>query len=1427
MRPSGINNAARPPAPENGTRLRPAENAAPCPLPTDTNTATPPPSPNASPSVPSSNSTPSFPSFVPDSTTLSPCSCRDITHSPSFVKRFEEILKRFYELYPWVKLDDATTSDKASSIRCANCTVPTPQVPSEHTKPPNNTNNSVSVSETADTCGVSPVESAPTVPSPEKKSDSVPTSSTSLAEPKGFSQPLDKDDPSTLPSRESDSRTDINLTPVKPDPSPLLPAVCPHSEPTDLSPTFDKTTPSVPPSIFYNPASSLPPFIPDNRTVSPLPPIPANPPPSLRSSFSDNAIPLLTSRKNNTRGPSFGEHLECLLKKLYPVSPRPGKKDADTTFAPGKASPSPVQSAASSSLDSTTCLPKSDNTTPSLHASIPGSTTPLRASISSSITPSIRSSILGSTAPLPASISSSTTLSLRSFPSGTTPSLPSSIPSSTHSICSCKDITRDQSFDNPASSLPSFIPDNHAVSPLPPIPANPPPSLSSSISDNAIPLLTHRKNNTRGPSFAEHIECLLKKLYPVCPCPGEKDADTTFAPGKAGPSPVQPEACLLDSTTCLPKSDNTAPSLHPSTPSPGLTSPKTIPPEDTNTFGPQSDLPTPSGDNNSSICIILPSGKANPSSAPALDTNRPPNALLETASRSPLFDLYPYLAVDPSFFPIAPSDSSCATSSVTRLVDSTPSLPASRDTDGTPSASLKPHMLEKSTSTSLFDLYPSLAVDPSFFPIASSDSRGATSSAPPLVDGTPTLPESLDNDEAQSTSLKPHMLETGSLFHPLKNIDSSEYRLKYLHLWRPSIGRPTPLLHKWSTFIVIAPVSDTDLPNLWVPAPSVADSLASPSEDASVCFLTITDSSVPPLLDVTVPASIGIDGNLFDHHPGISDTFPTPVVDTNVSPCTTSYIDLTTPAPAATDIYVHSSKIATLAPLPSRTTYPIVESSASASPPSVYTDFVHPPEATTPIVERGASSSCLSVDTDSARPPEVTTPIVESGASSENSTVNSDCFRPPEATSPIVESSASASRPSVYTNFSCPPEATTPIVESSASASPPSVYTDFARPPEATSPIVESSASASPPSVYTNFARPPEATTPIVESGASSSPLSVDTDCTLPFGSTLQESGVLLSPTMDMNPSVPPLEKVHSCTAPSIEYKNICFPLKKYQHLWSTLEGIPTSLLPQNADISLPGCSDHSAPPFMSPDLPPQLLGKSDSLLVPSGIPDYSSSTTEKAYVSTSQQHDLPVKTHVSDTSLLQSNTQDVSPVKNNFSIASPVKTDVQDVFPVNSDLSVASPMATDVPVVSPQKKNIPVAFVEESDIQDIFPLKNDLSVITSGENDVQVVRQVNRSVTFDTDILTFSYERDSHTPCSCSGSTLTQVGAALSGSHSAADGGTSKAFCAFQKESQRKKIHKGKTSNQELPGTKKKQKDKSSNRKSNTERSWNKRGKI
>ncbi|XP_069075370.1 serine-rich adhesin for platelets-like [Pleurodeles waltl] len=1701
MRPSDINDASRPPAPEKGTRLRPAENVAPCPLPTDAHTATPAPSPSASPSVPSSTPTPSFP-FVPDSTSSSRCTCRDVPPSPSFVKRFEEVLRRFEELYPGEKLDDATISDqcKDSCIRCAleraknNSSLQTPQIPSENTNPPKNTNNPMSVSETADTCGVSLVESALTVPSPEKKSDSVPTSPTPLEEPKP-TQPLVKDDPSTLPSRESDPRIDINLTPVKPDPPPLPHAACPHSERTNRLLTSDKTmsplppsifdnpASSLPPSIFYNPASSLPPSIPDNRAVSPLPPIPANPPPSLRSSLSDNATPLLTYRKNNTRGPSFAEHLECLLKRLYSVSPRPGEKDSDTTFPPGNANPSPEQSAASSRLDSTTCLPKSDNTAPSLHASIPGTTAPIRASIS---IPSLSSSI-----------------------PGTTPSLPSSIPSSTHSICSCKDITRDQSFEE---------------------------QLDVSIK--------------RSSTIYPHSE--VKGIHSSTSDSSEK---SFFWPGLK----------LLTPQVCPHRDDTSS--------SPGLTSPKTIHPEDTNTSGPLSDLPPPSGHNTSSVCIIHPSGKTDTSSAPALDSSRLPNTSLETASRAPLFDLYPYLtvepsffpiassdssgatcsvthlvdgtpslpasldtdgtpsaslkphmlekststplfdlfpplvvdpsffptmssvpsvatcsvsslvdgtsslpasldtdgtpsaslkphmlqkststhlldlysslavnpsffpitlsdsssatcsvpllvdgtpslpasldtdgtpaslkphllekststhlldlysslAVDPSFFPVASSDSSGATCSVTHLVDGTPSLPASLDTDGTPSASLKPHLLEKSTSTPLFDLYPSLAVDPSFFPIASSDSsvatcsvpplldgtsplpafletdgtpsaslkphmlekststhlldlysslavdpsffpiassdlnfatcsvpslvngtsslpasldtdgtpsaslkphmlqkststhlldlysslavdpsffpigssdsssatcsvpslvdgtsslpasldtdgtpsaslkphmlqkststhlldlysslavdpsfvptvssdsRVATCSVPPLVDGTPSLPASLDTDGTPSASLKPHMLEkststslfdlysslaldpsffpiassdsrgptcsdpplvdgtptlpesmgtdvapsaslklnvleTGSHFHPSENIDSSEYRhicphrLKYLHVWRPPSRRPAPHLHEWSTFIVVVPVSDTDIPNLWVPAPSVTDRLASPSEDASVCFLTITDSSVPPLLDVTIPAPLGVDGNLFDHHRGISDTFSTPVVDTNVSPCTTSYIDLTTPAPAATDIYAHSSKIIALAPVPSRTTTPIVDSSASASlfrkdasssppsvytdvarppeattpiaessasssPPSVYTDFYRPPEVTTPIVESCASTSRLSVDTDFYRPPEVTTPIVESSAftsrlsvdtdfyrppevttpivescaSTSRLSVDTDFYRPPEVTIPIVESCASTSRLSVYTDFyrppevtipiveSCastsrlsvdtdfyrPPEVTSPIVESSASSSPPSVYTDFARPPEATTPIVESGASSSPPSVYTDFAPPPEATTPIVESGASSSPLSVDTDCTLLSGSPLQESGFLLPSTMDMNPSVPHLEKVHSCAAPSIEYKNICFPLKKYQHLWSTLEGIPTSLLSQRiADMSLPGCTDHSAPPFMSPDLPPQLLGKSESVLVPSGMPDYSSSTIEKAYVSISQQHDLPV----------------------------------------------------------------------------------------------------------------------------------------------------------------------------------------------------------
>ncbi|XP_069075372.1 serine-rich adhesin for platelets-like [Pleurodeles waltl] len=2212
MRPSDINDASRPPAPEKGTRLRPAENVAPCPLPTDAHTATPAPSPSASPSVPSSNPTPSFP-FVPDSTSSSRCTCRDVPPSPSFVKRFEEVLRRFEELYPGEKLDDATTSDqcKDSCIRCAleraknNSSLQTPQIPSENTNPPKNTNNPMSVSETADTCGVSLVESALTVPSPEKKSDSVPTSPTPLEEPKP-TQPLDKDDPSPLPSRESDPRIDTNLTPVKPDPPPLPHAACPHSERTNRLPTSDKTmsplppsifdnpASSLPPSIFYNPASSLLPSIPDNRAVSPLPPIPANPPPSLRSSLSDNATPLLTYRKNNTRGPSFAEHLECLLKRLYSVSPRPGEKDSDTTFPPGNANPSPEQSAASSRLDSTTCLPKSDNTAPSLHASIPGTTAPIRASIS---IPSLSSSI-----------------------PGTTPSLPSSIPSSTHSICSCKDITRDQSFEE---------------------------QLDVSIK--------------RSSTIYPHSE--VKGVHSSTSDSSEK---SFFWPGLK----------LLTPQVCPHRDDTSS--------SPGLTSPKTIHPEDTNTSGPLSDLPPPSGHNTSSVCIIHPSGKTDTSSAPALDSSRLPNTSLETASRAPLFDLYPYLTVEPSFFPIASSDSSGATCSVTHLVDGTPSLPASLDTDGTPSASLKPHMLEKSTSTPLFDLYPSLAVDPSFFPIASSDSsvatcsvpplvdgtpslpasldtdgtpsaslkphmlekststslfdlypslavdpsffpitssdssvatcsvpplvdgtpsltasldtdgtpsaslkphmlekststslfdlfpplvvdpsffptmssvpsvatcsvsplvdgtpslpasldtagtpsaplkphmlqkststslfdlypslavdpsffpiassdssgatcsvthlvdgspslpasldtdgtpssslkphmlqkstltslfdlypslavdpsffpitssdssvatcsvpplvdgtpsltasldtdgtpsaslkphmlekststslfdlfpplavdpsffptissvpsvatcsvsplvggtpslpasldtdgtpsaslkphileksastslfdlypslavdpsffpitssdssvatcsvpplvdgtpslpasldtdgtpsaslkphileksastslfdlysplavdpsffpiassdsslatcsvpplvdgtpslpasldtdgtpsaslkphmlqkststhlldlysslavnpsffpitlsdsssatcsvpllvdgtpslpasldtdgtpaslkphllekststhlldlysslavdpsffpvassdssgatcsvthlvdgtpslpasldtdgtpsaslkphllekststplfdlypslavdpsffpiassdssvatcsvpplvdgtsplpafletdgtpsaslkphmlekststhlldlysslavdpsffpiassdlnfatcsvpslvngtsslpasldtdgtpsaslkphmlqkntsthlldlysslavdpsffpigssdsssatcsvpslvdgtsslpasldtdgipsaslkphmlqkststhlldlysslavdpsfvptvssdsrvatcsvpplvdgtpslpasldtdgtpsaslkphmlekststslfdlysslaldpsffpiassdsRGPTCSDPPLVDGTPTLPESMGTDVAPSASLKPNVLETGSHFHPSENIDSSEYRhicphrLKYLHVWRPPSRRPAPHLHEWSTFIVVVPVSDTDIPNLWVPAPSVTDRLASPSEDASVCFLTITDSSVPPLLDVTIPAPLGVDGNLFDHHRGISDTFSTPVVDTNVSPCTTSYIDLTTPAPAATDIYAHSSKIIALAPVPSRTTTPIVDSSASASlfrkdasssppsvytdvarppeattpiaessasssPPSVYTDFYRPPEVTTPIVESCASTSRLSVDTDFYRPPEVTTPIVESSAftsrlsvdtdfyrppevttpivescaSTSRLSVDTDFYRPPEVTIPIVESCASTSRLSVYTDFyrppevtipiveSCastsrlsvdtdfyrPPEVTSPIVESSASSSPPSVYTDFARPPEATTPIVESGASSSPPSVYTDFAPPPEATTPIVESGASSSPLSVDTDCTLLSGSTLQESGFLLPSTMDMNPSVPHLEKVHSCAAPSIEYKNICFPLKKYQHLWSTLEGIPTSLLSQRiADMSLPGCTDHSAPPFMSPDLPPQLLGKSESVLVPSGMPDYSSSTIEKAYVSISQQHDLPVLLS-EETSLPISGTETTKP-----SIPHP---ETIEVLMSRLDKAVSSFSTT-------EKTNLPPFFQEET----------------------------------------------------------------------------------------------------------------------------------
>ncbi|XP_069075362.1 serine-rich adhesin for platelets-like [Pleurodeles waltl] len=2186
MRPSDINDASRPPAPEKGTRLRPAENVAPCPLPTDAHTATPAPSPSASPSVPSSTPTPSFP-FVPDSTSSSRCTCRDVPPSPSFVKRFEEVLRRFEELYPGEKLDDATTSDqcKDSCIRCAleraknNSSLQTPQIPSENTNPPKNTNNPMSVSETADTCGVSPVESALTVPSPEKKSDSVPTSPTPLEEPKPPTHPLDKDDPSPLPSRESDPRIETNLTPVKPDPPPLPHAACPHSERTNRLPTYDKTmsplppsifdnpASSLPPSIFYNPASSLPPSIPDNRAVSPLPPIPANPPPSLRSSLSDNATPLLTYRKNNTRGPSFAEHLECLLKRLYSVSPRPGEKDSDTTFPPGNANPSPEQSAASSRLDSTTCLPKSDNTAPSLHASIPGTTAPIRASIS---IPSLSSSI-----------------------PGTTPSLPSSIPSSTHSICSCKDITRDQSFEE---------------------------QLDVSIK--------------RSSTIYPHSE--VKGIHSSTSDSSEK---SFFWPGLK----------LLTPQVCPHRDDTSS--------SPGLTSPKTIHPEDTNTSGPLSDLPPPSGNNTSSVCIIHPSGKTDTSSAPALDSSRLPNTSLETASRAPLFDLYPYLTVEPSFFPIASSDSSGATCSVTHLVDGTPSLPASLDTDGTPSASLKPHMLEKSTSTPLFDLYPSLAVDPSFFliassdssvatcsvpplvdgtpslpasldtdgtpsaslkphmlekststslfdlypslavdpsffpitssdssvatcsvpplvdgtpsltasldtdgtpsaslkphmlekststslfdlfpplvvdpsffptmssvpsvatcsvsplvdgtpslpasldtdgtpsaplkphmlqkststslfdlypslavdpsffpiassdssgatcsvthlvdgspslpasldtdgtpssslkphmlqkststslfdlypslavdpsffpitssdssvatcsvpplvdgtpsltasldtdgtpsaslkphmlekststslfdlfpplavdpsffptissvpsvatcsvsplvggtpslpasldtdgtpsaslkphileksastslfdlypslavdpsffpitssdssvatcsvpplvegtpslpasldtdgtpsaslkphileksastslfdlysplavdpsffpiassdssvatcsvpplvdgtpslpasletdgtpsaslkphmleksastslfdlysplavdpsffpiassdssvatcsvpplvdgtpslppsldtdgtpsaslkphmlqkststhlldlysslavnpsffpitlsdsssatcsvpllvdgtpslpasldtdgtpaslkphllekststhlldlysslavdpsffpvassdssgatcsvthlvdgtpslpasldtdgtpaslkphllekststplfdlypslavdpsffpiassdssvatcsvpplvdgtsplpafletdgtpsaslkphmlekststhlldlysslavdpsffpigssdsssatcsvpslvdgtsslpasldtdgtpsaslkphmlqkststhlldlysslavdpsfvptvssdsrvatcsvpplvdgtpslpasldtdgtpsaslkphmlekststslfdlysslaldpsffPIASSDSRGPTCSDPPLVDGTPTLPESMGTDVAPSASFKPNVLETGSHFHPSENINSSEYRhicphrLKYLHVWRPPSRRPAPHLHEWSTFIVVVPVSDTDIPNLWVPAPSVTDRLASPSEDASVCFLTITDSSVPPLLDVTIPAPLGVDGNLFDHHRGISDTFSTPVVDTNVSPCTTSYIDLTTPAPAATDIYAHSSKIIALAPVPSRTTTPIVDSSASASlfrkdasssPPSVYTDVARPPEVTTPIVESCASTSRLSVDTDFYRPPEVTTPIVESSAftsrlsvdtdfyrppevttpivescastshlsvdtdfyrppevtipivescaSTSRLSVDTDFYRPPEVTIPIVESCASTSRLSVDTDFYRPPEVTSPIVESSASSSPPSVYTDFARPPEATTPIVESGASSSPPSVYTDFAPPPEATTPIVESGASSSPLSVDTDCTLLSGSTLQESGFLLPSTMDMNPSVPHLEKVHSCAAPSIEYKNICFPLKKYQHLWSTLEGIPTSLLSQRiADMSLPGCTDHSAPPFMSPDLPPQLLGKSESVLVPSGMPDYSSSTIEKAYVSISQQHDLPVLLS-EETSLPISGTETTKP-----SIPRP---ETIEVLMSRLDKAVSSFSTT-------EKTNLPPFFQEET----------------------------------------------------------------------------------------------------------------------------------
>ncbi|XP_069075459.1 serine-rich adhesin for platelets-like [Pleurodeles waltl] len=1996
MRPSDINDASRPPAPEKGTRLRPAENVAPCPLPTDAHTATPAPSPSASPSVPSSNPTPSFP-FVPDSTSSSRCTCRDVPPSPSFVKRFEEVLRRFEELYPGEKLDDATTSDqcKDSCIRCAleraknNSSLQTPQIPSENTNPPKNTNNPMSVSETADTCGVSLVESALTVPSPEKKSDSVPTSPTPLEEPKPPTHPLDKDDPSPLPSRESDPRIDTNLTPVKPDPPPLPHAACPHSERTNRLPTSDKTmsplppsifdnpASSLPPSIFYNPASSLPPSIPDNRAVSPLPPIPANPPPSLRSSLSDNATPLLTYRKNNTRGPSFAEHLECLLKRLYSVSPRPGEKDSDTTFPPGNANPSPEQSAASSRLDSTTCLPKSDNTAPSLHASIPGSTAPtIRASISASTTPSLSTSI-----------------------PGTTPSLPSSIPSSTHSICSCEDITHDQSFE-------------------------------------------------------EHLDASIKRSSTIYTCSEVKGVHSSTS-DSSEKSFFWPSLRLPTPQVCPHRDDTSS--------SPGLTSPETIHPEDTNTSRPLSDLPPPSGDNTSSVCIILPSGKADTSSSPALDTSFPPNASLETASSqlhlypylavdpsffpiassdssvatcsvpplvdgtpsltasldtdgtpsaslkphmlekststslfdlfpplavdpsffptissvpsvatcsvsplvdgtsslpasldtdgtpssslkphmlqkststslfdlypslavdpsffpitssdssvatcsvpplvdctpslpasldtdgtpsaslkphmlqkststslfdlypslavdpsffpitssdssvatcsvpplvdgtpsltasldtdgtpsaslkphmlekststslfdlypslavdpsffpitssdssvatcsvSPLvdgtsslpasldtdgtpsaslkphmlqkststslFDLYPSLAVDPSFFPIASSDSSGATCSVTHLVDGSPSLPASLDTDGTPSSSLKPHMLQKSTSTSLFDLYPSLAVDPSFFPItssdssvatcsvpplvdgtpsltasldtdgtasaslkphmlekststslfdlfpplavdpsffptissvpsvatcsvsplvdgtpslpasldtdgtpsaslkphileksastslfdlysplavdpsffpiassdssvatcsvpplvdgtpslpasldtdgtpsaslkphmlekststslfdlfpplavdpsffptissvpsvatcsvsplvdgtpslpasldtdgtpsaslkphilqksastslfdlysplavdpsffpiassdssvatcsvpplvdgtpslpasldtdgtpsaslkphmlekststslfdlfpplvvdpsffptmssvpsvatcsvsplvdgtsslpasletdgtpsaslkphmlqkststhlldlysslavdpsffpigssdssvatcsapplvdgtpslpasletdgtpsaslkphmlekststhlldlysslagdpsffpvASSDSRGATCSVPPLVDGTPTLPESMDTDVPPSASLKSNVLETGSLFHPSENIDSSEYRhicphrLKYLHVWRPPSGRPAPLLHEWSTYIVVVPVSDTDMPNLWVPAPPVTDRLASPSEDTSVCFLTITDSSVPPLLDVTIPAPLGVDGNLFDHHRGISDTFSTPVVDTNVSPCTTSYIDLTTPAPAATDIYAHSSKIIALAPVPSRTTTPIVDRSASAS-----------------LFRKDASSSPPSVYTDFARPPEATTPIVESSASSSPPSVYTDFARSPEATTPIVESCASTSRLSMDTDFIRPPEVTTPIVESGASSAVCSVNSDCSRPPEATSPIVESGASSPPPSVYTDFARPPEATTPIVESGASSSPLSVDTDCTLLSGSTLQESGFLLPPTMDMNPSVPHLEKVHSCAAPSIEYKNICFPLKKYQHLWSTLEGIPTSLLSQQiADMSLPGCSDHSAPPFMSPDLPPQLLGNSESVLVPSGILDYSSSTTEKAYVSISQQHDLPVLlseetsspvsgTETTKSSIPRPETIEVSMSrldKAESSSSTTEKTNLPPFFPEETSRSIFGEEKTDFPV--------------------------------------------------------------------------------------------------------------------------------------------------
>ncbi|XP_069075471.1 serine-rich adhesin for platelets-like [Pleurodeles waltl] len=2110
MRPSDIHDASRPPAPEKGTRLRPAENVAPCPLPTDAHTPAPAPSPSASPSVPSSNPTPSFP-FVPDSTSRPRCSCRDVPPSPSFVKRFEEVLRRFEELYPGEKLDDATTSDQCKTfcIRCAleraknNTSLPTPQVPSENTNPPKNTNNPVSVSETAATCGVSPVEGALTVPSPEKKSDSVPTSPTPLEEPKP-TQPLVKDDPSTLPSRESDPRIDINLTPVKPDPPPLPHAACPHSESTNRLPTsnktmsplppsiFDNPASSLPPSIFYNPASSLPPSIPDNRAVSPLPPIPANPPPSLRSSISNNATPLLTYRKNNTRGPSFAEHLECLLKKLYSVSTRPGEKDSDTTFPPGNANPSPVQSAASSRLDSTTCLPKSDNTAPSLHASIPGSTAPIRASISTSTIPSLSSSI-----------------------PGTTPSLPSSIPSSTHSICSCKDITRAQSFEEhldvsikrpstmhprsevkgvhsstsdsseksffwpsprlptpqvcphrddtssspgltspetihpedtntsgPLSDLPPPLEDNtssvclilpsgkvdtssapaldisgppnasletasrvplfdlysylamdpsffaiassdlsgatcsvtHLVDGTPSLPASldtdgtpsaslkplmlekststplfdldlslavdpsffpivssdssvatcsvPPlvdgsPSLPASLDTDGTPsasLKPHMLQKSTSahlldlypslavdpsffpiassdsssatcsvpplvngtPSFTASLDTdgtpsaslkphmlekststhlldlysslavdpsffpmtlsdsssatcsvpllvdgtpslpasldtdgtpsaslkphMLEKststplfdLYPslavdpsffptassdlsvaTCSVPPLVDGtpsftasldtdgtpsaslkphilekststslfdlypplavDPSFFPTASSDSSVAtcPVPPLVDGSPSLPASLDTDgtpssslkphmlqkststhlldlysslavdPSFFPIAFSDSSSATCSVPPlvdgtpslpASLDTDGTPSaslkphmlqkststhllDLysslavdpsffPIASSDSSSATCSVPPLVDGSPSLPASLDTDGTPSAslkphMLEKSTSTSLFDLYPSLAVDPSFFPIASSDSSVATCSVPPLVDGssslpasldtdgtpsaslkphmlqkststhlldlysslavdpsffpiassdsssatcsvpplvdgTPSLPASLDTDGTPSASLKPHMFEKSTSTHLLDLYPSLAVDPSFFPIASSDSRGATCSVPPLVDGTPTLPESMDTDVPPSASLKPNVLETGSLFHPSENIDSSEYRhicpyrLKYLHVWRPLSGRPAPLLREWSTFIVVVPVSDTDIPNLWVPAPSVTNRLTSPSEDTSVCFLTITDSSVPPLLDVTIPTTLGVDGNLFDHRQGISDTFSTPVLDANVSPCTTSYIDLTTPAPAATYIYSHSSNIISLAPVPSRTTTPIVDSissaslfrkDASSSPPTVYTDFARPPEATTPIVESGASSSRLSVDTDFYRTPEVTTPIVESGASS--------------------------SPPSVHTEFARPPEATTPIVESGASTSRLSVDTDFARPPEVTTPIVESGASSSPPSVYTDFARQPEATTPIVESGASSSPLSVDTDRTLLSGSTLQESGFLLPPTMDMNPSVPPLEKAHSCAAPSIEYKNMCFPLKKYQHLWSTLEGIPTSLLSQRiADMSLPGCSDHSAPSFMSPDLPPQPLGKSESVLVPSGIPDYSSSTTEKAYVSISQQHDLPVllseetsspvsvtettkpsiprpetievsmsgldkaessfsttektnhppffpeetsrsisgeektdfpvstekmdpsahtsensvlsmptlekmdspacfletekcdaspstpvkdtlfvkvelslsatekidpsisspvksdfslscpvksntivissvktevsvetgipvvspenntfavelpvesgaqdvspvktdlfapflmetdvqdvspvatddlvvspggkmlsfgsalesdaqdispvKTDLSDTSLLQSNTQDVSLVKTNLSITSPVKTDIQDVFPVKSDLSVASPMATDVPVVSPEKNNISVAFVEESDIHDIFPVQNDLSVVPSGKNDIQAVNQVKRSVTFDTDILTLSYERDSEARAPCCSSCHSQ----------------------------------------------------------------------